>query len=347
MVHLDIKQRFILPASPWWGGFYERLVRSVKLSLRKTLGRSLLTYEELETVLCSIESVINNRPLTYVSEDDMDEPLTPYHLMFGRNAIQTPVTHENHDVNLCNVKRVRYLNTLLESYWKKFTSLYLNELRQKHIYIQRKASTKNILVKNYVVLIKDDRYLPRYRWRLGKVEDLITGRDGNVRGAKLKVVSNTGEVTTCYRPVQKLIPFEIAENLEKNDTTNDNEAIVSSMRPQRRAAVKDRYYDNLGKSTIELGGTLVPQGENVKNDDVISFKSLCYTYYVHVFYFMLVLRPLVFKKDELLVISELVENTRIFICFGFLALVSLEILLDSTCIFAVIHLFLLIPLSLL
>ena len=245
MVQHDIKQRFILPASPWWGGFYERLVRSVKLSLRKTLGRSLLTYEELETVLCNIESVINNRPLTYVSEDDMDEPLTPYHLMFGRNAIQTPVTHENHDVNLCNVKRVRYLNTLLESYWKKFTSLYLNELRQKHIYIQRKASTKNILVKNDVVLIKDDSYLPRYRWRLGKVEDLITGRDGNVRGAKLKVVSNTGEVTTCYRPVQKLIPFEIAENLEKNDTTNDNEAIVSSMRPQRRAAVQGQILRQL------------------------------------------------------------------------------------------------------
>ncbi|XP_066925606.1 uncharacterized protein [Clytia hemisphaerica] len=35
MTSLNIKQRFILPASPWWGGFYERLVRSVKSSLKR------------------------------------------------------------------------------------------------------------------------------------------------------------------------------------------------------------------------------------------------------------------------------------------------------------------------
>ena len=34
-VNHSLKQSFILPASPWWGGFYERLVRSVKLALKK------------------------------------------------------------------------------------------------------------------------------------------------------------------------------------------------------------------------------------------------------------------------------------------------------------------------
>ena len=151
MVQHGIKQRFILPASPWWGGFYERLVRSVKLSLRKSLGKSLLNYEELETVLCNIEAIINNRPLTYVSEDDMDEALTPYHLIFGRNILQTPINYEvqdKDDSNLCSAKRVKYVNTLLERYWKKFTSLYLNELRQKHLYTKRKHSNKNILLKD-------------------------------------------------------------------------------------------------------------------------------------------------------------------------------------------------------
>ena len=54
-----VKQSFILPASPWWGGFYERLVRSVKLTLRKTLGKSFLTFEEVQTILCKIEYLIN------------------------------------------------------------------------------------------------------------------------------------------------------------------------------------------------------------------------------------------------------------------------------------------------
>ena len=37
MLCLGVRQKFILPASPWWGGFYERLVRSVKMSLKKIL----------------------------------------------------------------------------------------------------------------------------------------------------------------------------------------------------------------------------------------------------------------------------------------------------------------------
>ena len=58
------------------------------MSLKKVLGKSILSYEELETVLLKIESVMNGRPLAYLSEDDLDDlgdVLTSYHLMYGRN----------------------------------------------------------------------------------------------------------------------------------------------------------------------------------------------------------------------------------------------------------------------
>ncbi|XP_065672046.1 uncharacterized protein LOC136089882 [Hydra vulgaris] len=61
-----INKKFILPASPWWGGFYERFVKSVKIPLLKVMGKSLVTYEELQKVLCDIESVINSRQLVYM-----------------------------------------------------------------------------------------------------------------------------------------------------------------------------------------------------------------------------------------------------------------------------------------
>ena len=76
---------FILPASPWWGRFYERLVRVVKNTLRKVLRNTRLTIEKLTTILIEVENVINSRPLTYISYDDIVEALTPYHLLFGRN----------------------------------------------------------------------------------------------------------------------------------------------------------------------------------------------------------------------------------------------------------------------
>ena len=47
------------------------MVKSTKRCLKKVLGNSRLTYEELSTVLTEIEGVINSRPLTYVYDDDI------------------------------------------------------------------------------------------------------------------------------------------------------------------------------------------------------------------------------------------------------------------------------------
>ncbi|GFY01944.1 integrase catalytic domain-containing protein [Trichonephila clavipes] len=70
--------QFIMERAPWWGGFYERLIRTVKLALRKTVGRATLFRDELETLLIEIEGVLNSRPLTYIfSEFNEPEPLTP------------------------------------------------------------------------------------------------------------------------------------------------------------------------------------------------------------------------------------------------------------------------------
>ena len=47
LIQKNIKWNFILENTPWWGGFYERLVGIVKGSLKKVLQKPLLTYEEL------------------------------------------------------------------------------------------------------------------------------------------------------------------------------------------------------------------------------------------------------------------------------------------------------------
>ncbi|GFY08404.1 integrase catalytic domain-containing protein [Trichonephila clavipes] len=41
--------KFIPPFAAWWGGLWERLVRTVKELLRRTLSKCTLTYEELNT----------------------------------------------------------------------------------------------------------------------------------------------------------------------------------------------------------------------------------------------------------------------------------------------------------
>ena len=82
----EIIWKFNLARSPWWGGFYERLIKEIKKTLYKTLGKSHLSFEGMEQVVMDIERNLNNRPLTYVESETESGVLTPNVIMWGGNA---------------------------------------------------------------------------------------------------------------------------------------------------------------------------------------------------------------------------------------------------------------------
>jgi len=84
VAELRIEWHFNLPLAPWHGGFFEQMVRSVKELLRKELQQSKLNYDQMLTLLLEIESIINNRPITYVYPKDLEPCVTPNHLLYGR-----------------------------------------------------------------------------------------------------------------------------------------------------------------------------------------------------------------------------------------------------------------------
>ncbi|GFU12194.1 integrase catalytic domain-containing protein [Nephila pilipes] len=89
----EITWQFIAPHALWWGGFYERLMRSIKEPLRKILCQEYLSFDDTTTIHAEIELVLNQRPLTYAS-NDLNEPLhlTPTHFMFpGKKNLSYPV----------------------------------------------------------------------------------------------------------------------------------------------------------------------------------------------------------------------------------------------------------------
>ena len=85
----NIEWRYIVEKSPWWEGFYERIVRSMKRCLKKILRYARLSYEKLLTYLIRVEEVLNSRPLTYVYPEQ-DEQLTPSHLVLGWRILTVP-----------------------------------------------------------------------------------------------------------------------------------------------------------------------------------------------------------------------------------------------------------------
>ena len=107
---LSASWRYILDVSPLWGGFWERMVHVVKRSLRKVLSKSKLTYEELLTIICEIESVVNSRPLCYDYNDSIEEVITPSHLLLGRRVLTKLDSDFNENSMDCNAlsRRVHY-----------------------------------------------------------------------------------------------------------------------------------------------------------------------------------------------------------------------------------------------
>ena len=61
-----------LPASPWMGGVWESLVKSVKTGIKTIIKDCIFTDESLQTLLCEVEQVLNGHRLTSISDDIPD-----------------------------------------------------------------------------------------------------------------------------------------------------------------------------------------------------------------------------------------------------------------------------------
>ena len=205
--------KFNIPEAPWYGGFFERMVQLVKRCLKKILGNARIDYDEMLTVLKQIENVINNRPLTYDYTDDMIEPITPNKLMYGRNLDVVNINGNNYEKIDNTKKRHKYIQSLIDHFWKRWSNEYLVELREHH---KKFKNTKCLPAPrlNDVVLIKDDN-LKRSDWKMVKITELIRSKDNNIRAAKLDTRSN-GKLVHICRPINKLFPLEITEEKVDN-----------------------------------------------------------------------------------------------------------------------------------
>ena len=214
-----IKWEYGLDRSPWYQGWVERLVGTVKSAMRKTLSRALLTFEELATVLYEIEAVINSRPLTVVGSnaDDMP-PITPSQLMCGKSLTTLPplncVREEELPLNPQLLeKRLRYIEELQNHWWERWRVEYLSELTQNHFHTRgRVTRSANLPKLDDIVLIKDSK-IARSQWRIGRVVKLLHAQDGYLRKVEIKpTVKRKNDKRfseTFFRPIQQVVPLEI------------------------------------------------------------------------------------------------------------------------------------------
>ena len=104
-------------------------------------------------------------------------------------------------------RRMKHLTIMLDHFWKRWKREYLVELREMHRYAQKPTTPHELVSVGDVVLVYEEGH-PRIFWKLAKVEGLLKGSDGAVRGAKVRVRSGNG-FTILKRPVQHLFPLEV------------------------------------------------------------------------------------------------------------------------------------------
>jgi len=190
--HQQLTWQFITPEAPHMGGLWEAGVKSFKTLFYKSTATRKYTFEELSTILARIEACLNSRPLSPMSEDPTDLlALTPGHFLFGGpllSIVEPEVKGESKTI----LNRWQHLKSLHQQFRTRWKDEYLKELHKRHKW---QVPTENLRVGDLVV-IKDD-FLPSNEWRLGRIDSVFPGADGNVRVVDIR--------TTRKRPVTKVV----------------------------------------------------------------------------------------------------------------------------------------------
>ncbi|UYV62396.1 hypothetical protein LAZ67_2000392 [Cordylochernes scorpioides] len=227
-----IEWKFIPPTAAWWGGWWERLIRSLKDILKRMLGTSTLTYQQLMTLLCHAEAVMNGRPMTYVSDDPNDlVTISPSMFLQEQTDVEFPEC-QNMGSNP-TTQKLRYLSKLREELKSRFRKEYLSLLVQRN----RRIYNPKLQAGDVVLVGMDNK--KRTFWPLAVIEEILFGRDGVNRLVKVKTA-----VGTFLRPIQKIYPLEISSTAASSRLLNDKEKTAKIQTRSGRTICKPNRLDD-------------------------------------------------------------------------------------------------------
>ncbi|CAL8088177.1 unnamed protein product [Calicophoron daubneyi] len=162
------------------GGVWERQIRSVRRVLRSISREQVVDDETLLTLMAEVEKILNDRPITPVTEDPKDlDALTPNKLLLLRNNDCSGI-----EINsMCEryTRHWKQAQYMADVFWKRWKREYLTTLqvRSKWISLQRN------FVKGDLVLVLDEK-CPRGKWPKGLVVEIYPDDQGYVRQVDIR-----------------------------------------------------------------------------------------------------------------------------------------------------------------
>ena len=161
-----IKWSFIPPGALHFGGLWEAAVKSFKYHFARTVGNTLLTFEQLNTYVIEIKAILNSRPLTPLSFDPNDfRSLTPAHFLIGEPLTSFPQA----DLRSLPCNRLstwQQVQARPQHFWARWPKEYLNELTIRSKW--KSGASDGIAVGSMVVLKQEHRPPSPLKWNLGR-----------------------------------------------------------------------------------------------------------------------------------------------------------------------------------
>jgi hypothetical protein len=212
----SITWKFNTPYASNFGGVWERLIRIVRKVLSSLLSEQpvRLSDDLLSTLMCEVEAIVNNRPLTAVSDDPSDyDALTPNHLLL-LNSMETFPSGLFSSSDAYHLRRWKQAQYLADLFWSRWRREYLSLLQSR----QKWNSTQRPIQEGDLVLVTDQN-LPRNDWPLGRVVEVPASADGRKRSAKIRIAKYRDSSVTrlgtliVERPITKLILLRTTDEL--------------------------------------------------------------------------------------------------------------------------------------
>lgn len=197
-----IQFQFSPPGAPNFNGLAEAGIKSVKSHLRHVLrDQQPLSLEEYFSLFIRVEAILNSRPLCALpsSPNDGVDYLTPGHFLVGGPLLARPEL-EVQDKVFTPARRWQLITHFSQCFWRRWSSDYLNSLTQRTKWTKK---SDNIKIDD-VVLLQCPNMSPQ-NWPLGRVSELLQGKDEQIRVVKVK--TRSGELV---RSVNKLVVLPIS-----------------------------------------------------------------------------------------------------------------------------------------
>ena len=180
------------------GGFYEVFFKLFRKLFRSIAVSATLSDFDLLTYVVEIERILNNRPITKVSNSPHDwTTLSPNSILTGSLSDDAPPgKFLKAEAYRHAWKKTQYL---ADKFWKQWVGQYLPLLQPKQKWF---GVTRN-LQQGDLVLIADER-TPRGKWPKAIVEETFPDKRGLVR----RVLVRNSAGSTFVRDVRKLCLLE-------------------------------------------------------------------------------------------------------------------------------------------